>query len=210
MKSEDDYQRIAPLYDLILNPFLDSIRRDICRLLLLQKVVRAVDLGCGTGRQCALLHEHGINASGVDRSSAMLERARNKTVKDIEYYQEDLTATSLRNKYFDAAIISLALHEHEPETQNQIIREAIRIVKPTGFLAFLDHGKAEGVAPRVMHYLACVPERLAGRKHFRNYLLFMKNYGLQGLLSSRKDLRILRERGYLFGGLWLCLTSISP
>jgi ubiquinone/menaquinone biosynthesis C-methylase UbiE len=206
MKPDDEYKGIAPFYDLLLNPFLDSIRKDICRLLLSQKVAHAVDLGCGTGRQCQFLRRHGIKASGVDRSPSMLEMARRRTGKDIEYHQEDLTAMSFRDNTFDAAIVSLTLHEHEPDVQNKIISEAFRISRFQGFVAFLDHGRIDSLSERIIYYLSFLPERLAGKKHFQNYLLFMKNQGLQGLLGSLPDLHILRERRYLLGGLCLCLA----
>jgi ubiquinone/menaquinone biosynthesis C-methylase UbiE len=209
MKPHDEYKGIAPFYDLVLNPFLDSIRKDICSFLLSQQVSRAVDLGCGTGRQCQFLHKHGIKAFGVDRSPAMLEKARERSGKDIEYHQEDLTAMSFRNDTFDAAIVSLTLHEHEQDVQNKIIREAVRITRSHGYVAFLDHGRIDSLPARIMHYFSFVPERLAGKKHFQNYLLFMKNQGLQGLLGSVPDLHILRDRRYLLGGLWLCLTRIT-
>lgn len=37
-----------------------------------------LELGCGTGRVLAPLHEHGIDVSGIDVSAAMLERCRAK------------------------------------------------------------------------------------------------------------------------------------
>lgn len=209
MKSSDDYRSIARIYDLVLNPFLDSIRKDICGLLLSQNVARAVDLGCGTGRQCAFLHKQGIRAYGVDRSPAMLQNAAIKTPEEIKYYREDLRATSFSDNFFDSAILSLVLHEHEKDIRNRIIREALRITKANGFLTILDHGRIESMATQVMHYFSCVPERLAGKKHFRNYLLFMKNRGLQGLVESLPGLKVVEGRKYLFGGLWLCLARVK-
>ncbi len=210
MKPSDDYQGIAPVYDMILNPFLDSMRRDICCLLLSLNVRTVVDLGCGTGRQCALLHEQGIKVSGVDKSPAMLQKAETGTHGKIEYRLEDLTATSFRNNSFDASVVSLALHENDQVTQDRTIMEACRITSPHGFVAFLDHGRIQSPAARIIHYFACIPERLAGRKHFQNYLLFMKNQGLQGLLGSRPELKTVREKGYLFGALWLSINRIAP
>ncbi len=209
MNSSDDYRGIAQIYDLALNPLLDFVRRDICRLLLARKTAHAVDLGCGTGRQCLFLHKHGIRTFGVDRSPAMLRKARARTPDEITYHQEDIKSTSFRDGFFDAAVISLVLHENEPDTQDRIISEAMRIIRPEGCLAILDHGRIENFATRVMHYASCVPERLAGKKHFRNYLLFMKNQGLQGLIGSRPGLKVTGERKYFFGGLWLCLAGVG-
>ncbi len=207
MKHKDCYHGIAPVYDRVLDPLLERMRKDICRFLLALNVQTAVDLGCGTGRQCAILDEHGIMAAGVDRSPAMLQKARNRVQEKIEYRLEDITATSFRDDSFDASVISLALHENDLYTQNRIIMEACRITRPGGFLAFLDHGKVKSPAARIIHYLACVPERLAGKKHFQNYLLFMKNHGLQGLLAHWTGMQTVREKGYLFGAMWLSIQK---
>ncbi len=207
MKHPDDYHGIAPFYDRVLDPFLERIRKDICRFLLALDVQTAVDLGCGTGRQCFVLDEHGIMAAGVDRSPAMLQKARNRNRGNIDYRLEDLTATSFNNGSFEASIISLALHENDLYTQNRIIMEACRITRPGGYLAFLDHGAIQGPATMMLHYLACIPERLAGKKHFQNYLLFMKNKGLQGLLSPWPGMQTIREKGYLSGAIWLSIKK---
>lgn len=207
MKNPDDYHGIAPFYVRVLDPFLEQIRKDISCFLLDLDVRTAVDLGCGTGRQCMVLDEHGILAAGVDRSPAMLEKARNRNRGSIEYLLEDLTRTSFNNGSFDASVISLALHENDLYTQNRIIMEACRITRPGGYLAFLDHGAIQSPAARVIHYLACIPERLAGKKHFKNYLLFMKNKGLQGLLANRPGMRTVREKGYLSGAVWLSIQK---
>ncbi|WP_028574194.1 class I SAM-dependent methyltransferase [Desulfonatronovibrio hydrogenovorans] len=209
MNPADDYQTISRVYDLVLNPLLDSVRRDICRLLFSSGIRNVVDLGCGTGRQCAFLHKYGIKAHGVDRSPSMLQIAGKQTPEDIEYHLKDITNTGFADHVFDCALISLALHEHQTALQEKILDEALRIIKPAGVIALLDHGRIEGLSTRIAHYLSCIPERLAGRRHFRNYLSFMNNGGLQGLVSSRMELDMIREQKYFFGGLWLCLARIK-
>ncbi len=49
----------------------------------------AMDLGCGTGILCQILHEHGIRASGMDFSAGMIDIAR-KGNPEIHYEVADM------------------------------------------------------------------------------------------------------------------------
>lgn len=208
MNQTDSYQSIARVYDLLLNPLLDPVRKDICRILLCLKIDSVVDLGCGTGRQCDFMHEHGFRTFGVDSSPAMLEKARQKTSQNITYLEQDMRSTCFPGNSLDAALISLALHEHPADAQEQIIGEARRIIRPGGFLVLLDHAGIESLAGWAMHCLSLLPERMAGRKHFNNYLLFMRNHGLQGVIKQQHDLNIIRKQKLFLDGLMLCLARV--
>lgn len=207
MKTRDDYRLASHVYDLILNPFLDFVRRDIAWALTGQGIKKVVDLGCGTGRQCLFLHEAGLEPAGVDRSPAMLRKARQSTDPEIEYRLEDFRSTSFADDCFDAALISLALHEHPEKIMAAIMDEALRIVRPQGLIAILEHGKIDNPRAGIIHLLSFLPERAAGREHFRNYLRFTRNHGLQGLLNTRPDIRIVKFRKYFAGALCFCLGS---
>lgn len=209
MKPGDDYRLASHVYDLVLNPFLDKVRKDIARTLAGQGVKKVVDLGCGTGRQCLFLLEQGIHAVGVDRSPAMLRKAEQDTSPEIEYRQEDLTGTSFKNDSFDAALMSLALHEHPAETIAAVLDEASRIVRPQGFMAILEHGKIDNPRAGIIHLFSFLPERAAGRNHFRNYLRFTRGQGLQGLLDTRPDIRSVEFRRYFSGALCFCLGRVD-
>ena len=63
------------------------------------KVQTSLDLGCGTGILCEILHNHGIKASGMDFSEGMIEIARNSN-PDIEYEVADMV-TYRPDKKFD-------------------------------------------------------------------------------------------------------------
>lgn len=63
------------------------------------KVQSSLDLGCGTGILCEILHNHGIKVSGMDFSEGMIEIARNSN-PDIEYEVADMV-TYRPDKKFD-------------------------------------------------------------------------------------------------------------
>ncbi len=201
MKHLDPYTRLAPVYDLFTSPFLEGIRKEICELIKDRPVNKVVDLGCGTGRQCALLAEYGFETYGVDLSGAMLKKAKANS-RDTTYFQEDISRTHFLPHSFDCAVLSLVLHEHHEQMQNIILNEALRIIRPEGFLSLLDHGRVTDTGSRIMHYLAHIPERFAGKEHLVNYRSFVANGGLQNLAGSLSGTGIDRERGYLLNSLW--------
>ncbi len=201
MKHLDPYIRLAPVYDLFTSPFLEGIRKDICELIKDRPVKTVVDLGCGTGRQCALLAEYGFETYGVDLSGAMLKKARANS-KETTYFQEDISRTHFLPHSFDCAVLSLVLHEHPSQMQNEILSEALRIIRPEGYLSLLDHGRVTDTGSRIMYYLAHIPERFAGKEHLVNYRSFVSKGGLQNLTRSLSEIRIDRESGYYLNSLW--------
>ena len=40
--------------------------------------VRILDLGCGEGRHCEILHQHGLQVAGIDLSSTLIERGKSQ------------------------------------------------------------------------------------------------------------------------------------
>ena len=75
-------------------------------LMQLKPGMKLLDMGCGTGRHAVLFAEKGIQVTGVDFSSEMLEVARKKAELqglDIEWVEADAT-TFGRVAAFDAAI----------------------------------------------------------------------------------------------------------
>src|SRR5262245_45699042 len=81
----DAYADIPELYDLEHDPFVDDVE---CYLNFIEAVGDPVlELGCGTGRLLTAIAQAGFRVTGVDRSQAMLDRAR---VKIAESNLEDL------------------------------------------------------------------------------------------------------------------------
>ena len=52
-------------------------------------IEKSLDLACGTGVLCEILHAHGINASGMDFSEGMIAIARERNPK-IHYDVADM------------------------------------------------------------------------------------------------------------------------
>jgi len=88
-----------------------------------------LDAACGTGRYSAYLAGRGHRVIGVDRSGAMLAKARAK-LPQCAFHEGDLEALPLASASVDAAVCALALL-HLPEVA-RAIAELARVVRPGG------------------------------------------------------------------------------
>jgi len=107
-----------------------------------QRDLRGLDVGCGTGRLLAFLHDAwpGMRFTGLDLSAPYLAEARRligKTarVKLIEGAAEKLPFddTSL-----DLVVSSFLMHELPKQIREQSLAEIARVVKPDGLVVIVD------------------------------------------------------------------------
>jgi ubiquinone/menaquinone biosynthesis C-methylase UbiE len=207
-----EYRLLAPVYDLLLEPFLHPLRSSVCDLAGAAPGRRIVDVACGTGRQLRMLHERGFACTGVDLSSAMLRQARRNSPPAIRYVHGDATHLEFREASFDAAVVSLALHELPPLVRSSILAEMRRVVVPGGLLLVADYlapvakpfpevspGPFSGRLGSALTHLA---ERSAGKIHYGWFRDFLGRGGLLGLLSAY-DIPVLELRFFLLGTIGL-------
>ena len=76
------------------------------------KAIRALDLGCGTGRfSQPMANRLGFIVTGVDASPEMLEKAKQKDKKStVEWIVSDADALALPDNSFELVFISHLLH----------------------------------------------------------------------------------------------------
>lgn len=194
----DPYARVAAWYDTLLDPVLDEVRRAIVAVCRARGLPRVLDACCGTGRQCAALRGAGLTCVGADRSPAMLRVART-AVAPRHLLHADACALPFAAGRFDVVVLSLALHEMPEAMGNAVLAEALRVA-PRVLLA--DYRLAERNLDLPAVLFAHLPERLAGREHYRNFRGFMGRGGVEGVahgagLSIRHRERLLGGAGAL-------------
>ena len=224
MIERDNYLALAKYYDFFTLRMLSSCRRKVNSICRENGIRRVADLACGTGALAfSLWRESGIKVTGIDSSPAMLERSRARLKKeqdasissghgaDINAVPEFILgraeATPFADKYFELAVLSLVLHE-TPASPMLLVEEAARIADK---VLILDYRLAERNLELPATFLAHIPEFLAGREHYANFLSYMHKGALQGLLyRARNTLGLHCLHEWSCGGGVLGLALCSP
>ncbi len=151
------------------------------RIVQLLKGQRVLDVCCGTGNLTAMLVAAGCRAVGVDSSPTMLSHARRKHIA-AEFKQMDASQLQFHHE-FDAAVISIALHEMQPQVREKVWESMCGAVLLGGRLIALDFAVPgqNSLLARIMGGLMEQDERGTLNyhpEHYRNYQEFMRNGGL--------------------------------
>ena len=142
--------------------------------------VRVADLGCGDGYLTIEASRWASRVIAVDRSRAVLERARGlakrRRVRNVIWKRGELEKLPLRDGSVDVALLSQALHHAADPAK--ALAEAVRVVAPGGRILILD--LREHQQTWVRHclgdtWLGFADERLAK---------LMKEAGLDGVRVS--------------------------
>jgi ubiquinone/menaquinone biosynthesis C-methylase UbiE len=126
-----DYSRQAETYD-ATRAASPSVLAPLRQALAGAPGRRLVDVGGGTGNYSLALRDEGWEPLVVDRSTAMLERAR---AKGLETLEGDAQALPLPDASADAVmLVSMLHHVDDPR---RALAEAQRILRPGGRLALM-------------------------------------------------------------------------
>ena len=100
------------------------------------KPKRAMDLACGTGILCNILHQQGIAASGMDFSAGMIDIAKAGN-PEIAYEVADMI-TFRPEKQFDLVTCTGDAVNHIGDMENveKIFRNVFAYTSPGGFFVF--------------------------------------------------------------------------
>ncbi len=95
---------------------------------------KILDLGCGEGSKLNLIAGKNNLGFGVDLSSKAVKIAK-KNYPHLNFVRSDIESLPFKNEEFDLVYFTFVLeHLDRPE---KVIREAARVTKMGGFLAFL-------------------------------------------------------------------------
>jgi SAM-dependent methyltransferase len=96
----------------------------------------SLDLGCGTGILCRILHERGIRAAGMDFSQGMIRIAR-ETCPEIAFEVADMI-TYCPDSRFDLVTCTGDALNHIPDLGDveRIFRNVYRYTAPGGYFVF--------------------------------------------------------------------------
>lgn len=198
-----DYSRQAERYDetraaspSVLRPLRDALEG--------APGLRLADIGGGTGNYALALQREGWRPVVVDRSPAMLERAR---AKGLETVEADAQRLPFADEVFDAAMMVSMLHH--VEDRSAALVEARRIVKPGGRLVLMGFTGEDAATLWILDYFpssrtwmeathpprAAFLEELAGAQLVAFEFEDMEDASLAALSADPERVLTAAERG---------------
>jgi ubiquinone/menaquinone biosynthesis C-methylase UbiE len=151
-----DEHQVAGFYDVVGNSYDQTLyflaceppyQAEIAALTAGGRFRRLVELGCGTGKQTAVLAAHADEVLAVDISAASLRQAetrcRRAGFSNIRFLEESIVALPIEAGTVDAIFSYGDVISHVHDAYAQVFRECARILAPGGFVAFEIDGKWE-------------------------------------------------------------------
>ncbi len=122
-----------------------------------------LEIGCGTAELAALLCTRGATVEGFDRSSAMVEVARERIAR--EGLSERLSVREmgiermdeLTDEAYGAVVATLVLSELTDDERRFALKHAIRALRPGGRLVLVDEVVPRTRARRLLQALVRAP-----------------------------------------------------
>ena len=181
-------------YSTVIDPILAPMRKRVN--VEINPGEKVIDIACGTGAQLFEISRIASYVTGVDLSKSMIQYAQNICVKqkiaNVEFIVCDATNLSvLHEKSFDVVIMTMALHQFDPNLHSVILSEMKRVANR---IIIVDYA-----VPLPKNYAGIgsrVAEFLAGREHNRNFKQFYQLGGLNTILPSNN---FVIQKSVLFG-----------
>jgi ubiquinone/menaquinone biosynthesis C-methylase UbiE len=140
---------------------------------------RVLEVGVGTGANLRH-HPKGAQVTGIDLSTGMLSRARDKAARqgrDILLLEMDAQALSFPGSSFDTVAATYVFCSvPEPVTGLKQTRE---VLKPGGRLVLLEHVRLPGPLGRIMDWLNPLAIRFMGSDINRNTVANVRKAGFE-------------------------------
>lgn len=131
-KERSVFDFIAPVYGLFYNSqkkhyqeMLEALKPELD----LSRYKKVLDVGCGTGALCAVLHQRGHDVTGIDPARKMLDVAVRKPENmEIRFMEGDvLKGLPFDANSFDVSIASYVAHGLKEEDRSVMYREVSRV-----------------------------------------------------------------------------------
>jgi SAM-dependent methyltransferase len=127
-----------------------------------------LEIGCGNGRYSEKIAPECGLLNAIDPSEMMLEIARSKGIRSCVFDQGGAESLEFEDELFDVVIFTLSLHHVPPQLMCRAIEEALRVVKKTGHVIFLEPGMEGSFFDAEIMFNACDGderrEKLAARQ----------------------------------------------
>jgi ubiquinone/menaquinone biosynthesis C-methylase UbiE len=206
----DPYRTSAKWYDTLLEPLNAGLRAIGIRMYPPREGISVLDIGCGTGTHLELYQQGGCRVYGIDTSSAMLNRARQKLGNRADLQLGNAAQMPYSDGLFELVILTLTLHEMPAGTRTAVINETKRVLKKEGRILLVDYhpGPVRFLKGWLSKVLIIFMEYVAGREHYTNYRGFLVNGGIPAV-AAQHELIVEQERIVTGGNLGVYLLRCA-
>ena len=184
-------------YTIFIEPLLSAPKKTLKDIIVKKRYTDILEVGCGTGKQSIMISQSGINVTCVDISDSMFPKNYSSKGK-LTFLKADGRSIPLNSKSFDAALISLALHEMDKEYRIPVLKEMLRLLRDRGSLYIMDYSINPQTRKSFAKFTIKFIEWLAGKRHNRNFKNFIQNGGVPPL-AAQLNLKI-KVKIPIFGG----------
>ena len=178
-----NYDLSAELYDVLLGPLLRGIRKSVVNLA--KDIVQKgsfLEIASGTGEQAEYLAMAGYKVKAYDLSEGMLNVAKRRNNKNLEFVLGNAESLPCKDKSYDFGLTSFFLHETSHRTREKAIGELNRVSK--NYIILVDYTQPKTLLDKAFRYFIVFIEFLAGKEHYNNYKSFMKEGALEGFIKK--------------------------
>lgn len=169
--------------------------------------LKFLELAAGTGRATGFVSAAFPRAQVIasDLSAPYLNVAKKRMASHprVSVIQADATKLPFKDGEFDAVYSVFLFHELPLEQRKEVLAECLRVVKPGGFIGWVD-SLQKGDRPPLDHLLEKFPQ-LYHEPFYRNYI----ETPMEELWASIAESRLERETGFFSKVNWTTRPSES-
>lgn len=177
-------------YEYYLRVKATEILKHLHRVGVDSKTLRALDVGCGTGRMAHILHGEFLEIQGVDSSEGMIWRARKSAVPGVTFQVADARSLPFESNHFDFVYSSCLFHHVPQQFHAQVLREMVRVLKSSGWLFNFEHNALNPLTRLVVrrcpldngtkllysHQLTSICREMKLSQLHKRFILFLPKY----------------------------------
>lgn len=177
----DPYRHTARLYDATVGRLNTGVLDAALRFRPPVGGERVLDIGCGTGLALERYRDAGCRVSGIDPSTAMLDRARSRLGESADLRHSRAEHLPFETGRFDLVTMSMVLHEIPEPLRMEAIDEARRVTAEAGVTLITEFrfGGLRGWRAPFIKAMSYGIEAVSG--HLSGFLSFRAGRGLPGL-----------------------------